>query len=335
MLDKESLYRFLSGIDGTTQKEQIANRTRRRIKHNAMKNPSFKTVRFEKVERQLAIISQQNNDPHVKTVCAMPNEKIYEGQIFTWNKSHWLISELDVDSDIYMRGTAHWCNLLLKWQNENGDIIERWCYTSVNTSDGKAIGSIINLTDGYYKVYLPLDNETRKLRINKRFLINIDNSIPVAYELTSVDVITSIFDEKQKHGIVIINIEKSERADDRDNYELMIADYFEPNPDREIGVKSSIEYGANPNIKAGGYYKKFIAHFYNDNDEEISVTPIWKVTILDDYEEYFKVEITDKGVLRIKAQDSRKIIGTQIKIDLANDKNEARSELYSKVVNIL
>ena len=335
MTDKESLYRFITTMYGADPKEQISHRTRRRIWQLSNTNPSFKTVMFDdKFERQLAIISQQKNDSRVKTVCAMPHEKIFEGQIFTWNKSHWLITEVDVDSDLYMRGTAHWCNLLLRWQNEKAEIIERWCYSSVNTSDGKAVGNIINLTDGYYKLYLPLDEETRKLNINKRFLIDIDNTKPTAYELIGRDVITSIFDEEAQHGVIIINVEKSERADDRDNYELMIADYFEIEPDRTVGVKSSIEYGDTPNIKAGGYYKSFIPHFYNDAGEEIINNPVWNVTILDEYQRFFDVKIED-NVLKIKAQDSRKIVGTQIKIDLLGEQGEAHSELYSKVVNIL
>lgn len=334
MSDKESLYRLINTMYGATQKEQITYRTKRRINQLSRKNPSFKTVTFDNEERQLAIISQQKNDPHTKTVCAMPDEQIFEGQIFVWNKSHWIICDIDVDSDLYMRGTAHWCNLLLRWQNENAEIIERWCYSSVNTSDGKAVGSIINLTDGYYKLYLPLDDETRKLKINKRFLIDIDHTKPTAYELVNVDVVTSIFDEEEKNGIVIINVEKSERADDRDNYELMIADYFEIDPDREVGINSSIEFGDSPNIKAGGYYKSFIPHFYNDEGEEIESEAVWNVTILDEYQEYFETKIKD-NVLMIKAQDKRNIIGTQIKIELFNEQGQAHSELYSKVVNIL
>lgn len=335
MSDKESLYRAINTMYGATQKDQISYKTRRRIKQLSAKNPSFKTVIFDDDdERQLAIISQQSNNPRVKTVCALPYEPIYEGQIFTWNKSHWLISDIDVDSDLYMRGTAHHCNLLLRWQNEKAEIIERWCYSSVNTSDGKAIGSIINLTDGYYKLYLPLDDETRKLKINKRFLIDIDHTKPTAYELTNVDVVTSIFDEDEKYGIVIINVERSERADDRDNYELMIADYFEIDPDRKVGVKSAIEYGDSPNIKAGGYYKSFTPHFYDDAGEEVSATAVWNVTILDEYQDFFETKVED-NVLMVKAQDKRAIIGTQIKIELFNEQGEAYSELYSKVVNIL
>lgn len=336
MSDKIELYENITYINGATRNSQMENKTKRRIRYNHMKNPSFKKVFFaDKYERTIAIISQQSNDPHVKTICALPNERFFEGDIFKWKHSHWIISEVDLDTDVYYRGTAHWCNVLLRWQNEDGDIIERWCYSSANTSDGVALGNVINLTDGYYKLYLPLDDETKKLKINKRFLIDIDNNAPTAYDLTSVDVISSIFDEHKKHGLIIINVAKSERADDRDNYELMIADYFEKKPDRERGYKSSIEYGDNSNIKAGGYYKDFIPHFYNDNNEEILIRPVWQVTVLDGLEEFFNVKIEDDGRLRIKAQDTRKIVGTQVKIDLYGEDNTAHSELYSKVVNIL
>ena len=76
-------------------------------------------------------------------------------------------------------------------------------------------------------------------------------------------------------------------------------------------------------------------HFYDANNVEISnINAVWLVTILPGNEKYFNVE-QDHNKLYITAKFEKAIIGTQLKIELLDDKAQYSNEIYVKVRDIL
>lgn len=327
-----NLYKCLASVDGDTPRDILINHNKRSIREKSLRNPSRKSVLIDDCEQDVVIVSGVNS--HTKTICAMPDDIIYDGQTVVWNNSHWLISDVDIESEVYYRGTLHQCNVNLRWQNEFGDIINRWCYSEINAADGIRESTTLNLTDGNLILYLPLDVETRKLRLDRRFLVDIEVDNPTAYKLINRNVTSGIFDEERQHGIYQITLQKSERSNDRDNYELMIADYFTPKGNEPTGVNCEIIYTGKPVIKAGSVYKTFTAKFLDSDGNIINDSAIWNVAIIDEHQKYFNI-INEGNVLKIKADNNIGIIGSKIKIELYNEDNSCNAELYVKVVPIL
>ena len=181
---------------------------------------------------------------------------------------------------------------------------------------------------------MPLDDETRQLRLDKRFLLDIEKDEPTAYKLINRNVVSGIYDENHEHGVYIITLQKSERSHDRDNYELMIADYFKPAEDKSVGINCEIKFDGSPTIKAGGYYKSFNAVFYDNDGSEISQEAIWNVAVIDEHQKYFSI-VNEGSTIKIKADNNEGIIGSKIKIELCNPTQNCSAELYVKVVAIL
>ena len=157
---------------------------------------------------------------------------------------------------------------------------------------------------------------------------------PTAYKLINRNVVSGIYDENHEHGVYIITLQKSERSHDRDNYELMIADYFKPAEDKAVGINCAIKFDGSPTIKAGGYYKSFNAVFYDKDGSEISQEAIWNVAVIDEHKKYFSI-VNEGSTIKIKADNNEGIIGSKIKIELCNSAQNCSAELYVKVVAIL
>ncbi len=304
-----------NGNPGRERNETIAQR--RMIKYSKT-NGSYRTISIAGEERNVVIVSTNTTDK--KTICSMPNEQFYLGDLIQWNNSFWLITEIEVDNYVYYRGKIERCNIKLRWQNKNGEIIERWGVSTdvAANSEGVIQNQVINLPKMVLGISLPLDAETSDIRRGKRFLIDVDEEHPNAYIATNRNVVTDHYDDDKSHGLCKITLSQHQRNNDTDNTELMLADYKEPETNT-----SEIKYSGRPEIRAGGSYKKFSI----DGDYS------WQVITLPEHEQYYEI-IKNGNTLKIKAKDVPEIVGTQIKLVVSNEDMDTH-ELYVKVVSLL
>ena len=57
----------------------------------------------------------------------MPGEELRHGALVYWMQNYWLVIEKDYNVEVYTRAKMQQCNYLLRWVNDEGQIIERWC----------------------------------------------------------------------------------------------------------------------------------------------------------------------------------------------------------------
>lgn len=328
------MYDNILDSDGDNVQERLSNSSKRKTLQYSDKSGSKKKVIINGEEREVLIISSNQTDK--KTICSMPNNSLFLGDLIIWNGTHWLVTEMEIDDFVYHKGTIERCNILLKWQNKAGEIIERWGVSTdvASNSEGVVQNSIINLPKLVLGIRLTLDNETSCIRRGKRFLIDIDDDEPNAYITTNRNVITDIYDEDQNHGICSITLSQQQRNNDKDNTELMIADYFVPSEGYESGINCIISYDGNSNIRSGGNYKNYYAKFFNENKDEIEADCQWFVTTLPDHEKYYDIS-AEHNTLKIKAYDVPEIVGTQIKISVSDSEGLCSNEIFVKVVSLL
>ena len=117
-------YESIIKTTGETQRERELYKAKQFILRNGRANPSFKKVHIndDSEERWLAINS--GTQTYYKKIHTLPNEVIYPGDMVTWSNSKWLVITADSDQEFIVDGTMQQCNRVLKWQNENGDIID-------------------------------------------------------------------------------------------------------------------------------------------------------------------------------------------------------------------
>jgi len=253
------------------------------------------------------------------------------------NYQIWIIIDLDQTNEWEVTGEIRQCVFDLKWQNESGDIIDRWCtIDTYSVGDGLQISDYIRALGGTFKIKLPFDNETKLIREDKRFLIDVDGlTEPHAYKVTMNNMITQNFGANG--NIVELTVEKDPfKQNGIDNAELMIADYFIPNvePNPPIDEHYSVIVCSNPlnQISIGGAARTLSPTFF-DNPDTInnSIISSWTYALPTGHEN--QIIITPSGNnVKIKALDNTSLIGKTITATVSDGNNDY---VYSIVITII
>ena len=342
------LYNSLLTVKGDTRRERAIFETKNSIKKRAVRSPAYKQVLIDGEERNLIVTA--STELFYKKISTMPDEHIYCGQTVLWNNTYWLITHTDTEDEVYQRGLMYKCNVCLKWQDEAGKIHVKYGYSEdvSQFAAGVVEAKILNSLQFVLKIKIPLDKDTVKIRRDKRFLIDVVTDEPNAYIVTQRNVITENFHPQDiregyefdgKDKILFLTLSQTQLSE-KDNTQLMIADYFKPKddidtPDGSI-IECSITYKNEPKVKAGGGYKTFNAVF-KDTDGNIikNIKPIWSVKVIPEFEKYFDIIVDNNDVLKIKAEDTTDIVGSYIEISLKDKEEKYNSSLKVKVVNLI
>ena len=148
--------------------------------------------------------------------------------IFFENK-YWLITGYPSYNGIYEKAVMQLCQYKLRWQNADGEIIERWCNTtSASKYDtGETGGSTIILTSDNLTLLLPNDDESLDLDGKRVFIDKRKINPTKVYKITRTDSV--LYDYVEEHGGVLSFIaDKTELNTNTDNQELRICDYIDP-----------------------------------------------------------------------------------------------------------
>lgn len=187
-------------LRGSTQRERELNRLKSDIIRKAPNSLSYKDVKLNGEPTQIMI--NTGTQPYYKEFQSLPNQEINIGDYIEWANSHWIVMTCDYDDEIYRDGKLNQCNYLLKWQNELGEIIERWAViqSASKYNDGTTSNNVITLGSDQLSVIIPLDKEALKLKksMSKKFFIDYNTEEPTTYELTGTG---NVPDTYNGHGI--------------------------------------------------------------------------------------------------------------------------------------
>lgn len=157
----------------------------------------------------------------------MPGETLRCGAYVEWMDNIWIITSLDPANEVYQSAKMLQCNYLLKWVNDDGEVVSRWVTALDGTKylTGEYAQQVLTLGDSRLQMTIPRDNETVRLNRGFRFLIDDPDATEIlAYELTKVNRSSSVYNGD---GVFVHMLTESNREDKYDNYELMIANYYD------------------------------------------------------------------------------------------------------------
>lgn len=196
------------------------------------------------------------------------------GMYIYFEKRYWLITGYPGTNGIYEKATMILCQYKLRWQNSDGDIVERWVNgTSASKYDvGESGNNVITLSSNTFTLLLPDDIETLELD-GKRVFIDKHTPPQKVYKITRSDDI--LFDYGVEHGGVLSFIaDKKELNLITDNQELGICDYHPPTdtpvppiPDETTDLSVSISGG---NTLRCGRVKSWTVKFTDSGRNEIT-----------------------------------------------------------------
>lgn len=221
MASREAYYERMT-VRGKTRRERELSAVRRAISSGVSDLLSCHTVllRDEKID----ITVEQTELAAVKKFTTQPDVVVGHGDYIVWDGIYWIVTERDYDDRIYIRGKMTQCNYYLKWQNEKGDIIGRWCVINQVTryNNGVFEGKVIDNIESTLSIMIVNDEETEKLKREKRFLADTDSEEPYAYKITQRDVLSNRYGSS---GLITWAVSQDVFNPETDNRELMVADY--------------------------------------------------------------------------------------------------------------
>ena len=184
---------------------------------------------------------------------------------------------------------------------------------------------------------MPTNDTTKTLDYDQRLLISNNELHPIAWYVTNVNDVQPI-------GITQIVFSQSQFDPERDNAELMIADYYSSSltpeekidpPPKPIGDHSRITFnGTQQVLKINGSYKTFTPHFYDHDLNELDVNPVWSMTYpsLDDAAKFDIIH--DGKNLKVKCLNYYDLMGKVVTICLNDESGTMPSTLDLEVVSL-
>lgn len=161
-----------------------------------------------------------------------PIGTVKAGTYIFFDDCYWIIDGYPSNNKSYEKATMKLCQYKLKWQNSNGDIIERWGNFSSASKydDGEVAGQTIILSSDNLTIVLPDDSEVLYLG-GKRVFIDKRPIPEKVYKLTRSDDV--LYDFQGHGGVLSFIADKTELDTTRDNQELGICDYISPTTPEE------------------------------------------------------------------------------------------------------
>lgn len=325
---------------GKSKRERTIFRAQYMARRLGPASPAYKEVEIDGAARSLLVVSTQTMT--TKTIEAVPGEDFSIGAIVLWNKSHWLITQRDAESDVTVRGTIEQCNRTIKWQNpETGEIHERWCVVDNPYSNSLDTSATLTESQRQFKIKMPYDRESALIDLDKRFMLETIGGMPRTYHTVAIDSMTERYDyDGDIKGFLSINVKQDAYNPKTDNKELGICDYVLPGeetaPDAKAPVALDIVCRGAAEVKAGGPGKVFTARFREaETGRELAGKAArWDVRIAPEMEKYISACV-DGNFLTVLAQNVPDVIGARLEISASEVDGSAASSLLAEVVPLV
>lgn len=238
MLDIEYYMKLQNAYSTKNKREKELVKVNRNANKHFDDTFDTQDVLVNEIPMQLMIIKDTDGNTYKKKIKSRHKDIIKLGDYIKWNNQIWMITLLDSDDKAWNRGYMYLCEILLRWQDDNGNIIERWGYSEDYTkySMGESGNSTITVGDYQYGVTLPVDEYTKKLNRENRFVVDFEGNYPPdTYRLTGKKGFISDYRYFDKGGVFTITLsyEQFNKVTDKlvkleNNTEVWICDYKTP-----------------------------------------------------------------------------------------------------------
>ena len=245
------------------------------------------------------VIQGNSADTYLKSmerVALFPIGTVKAGMYIFFENRYWLITGYPSNNKSYEKATLVLCQYKLKWQNANGDIVERWINASSGSKYdvGESETKTITLASDNLILLIPDDEETLNLD-GKRVFIDKRPVPTKVYKITRSDDI--LFDYGVHGGILSFITDRKELNEATDNQELGICDYNPPTTPPEEDDETTISSGTitgtisgNKSLKVG-FARTYTANLVDEDGNAVEWSDEFKWNVVSDIE----VGLTENG----------------------------------------
>lgn len=251
-------------------------------------------------------------------IVAFPDEELNIGDVLDLRGEKWIVKDVKLSNPIQRVGIIYLANLTLRFQNHSSDIIERPAVLDkgqYSTTIGEE--KDIRYPNDKIKIYLPYDEDTKYIYIDKRVATGIvydkyGNEMLETFKITKANHTTVNFG-KNAH-LLELTVESDQYSPSNDNLSEMICDYIAPSitPQPSDKLKCAIQGRHSIFLGSTRTYKPL---FYDSNGTSITgIVPIWECAQTDG----ISLEIVQEQC-KLKVANDEQLIGSIINLTLKDD----------------
>jgi len=215
-----------------------------------------------------------------------PIGTIHSGDYIYFEDEYWIVDGRPGNNKSYEKATIKECQYKLRWQKDDGAIVERWANLTSSASDvGETGNNTIILSSGIINIIIPHDADSMTIE-NKRVFIDTSDHPTKVYKITCNH--DALFFHGNHGATLKLVADKTEFNINTDNPVLRICDYTDktnissslpapdPNPSSTLNAVIS---GIN-NIKVG-FPRTYTVKFTDENNQEVDGNEVnfhWNVS---------------------------------------------------------
>ena len=274
----------------------------------------------------------------------VPIGTLHSGDYIFFEDEYWIVDGRPGNNKSYEKATLKECQYKLRWQKDDGTIIERWVYlTSSSKYDvGENGNNTIVLTSNNYLITIPNDEDSMTLD-GKRVFIDLSDIPEKVFKITRNDDV--LFAHGSHGGTLNLIADKTEFNKETDNQELRLCDYIdsppptppsEPTiPDETEDLYAKITFKGSQELIIGGSDKTLTGSFVDRDGNTTSDIGVWRKPItIDELEPYVDYTITD-NILKIKILENDFADSGKVRITFSNSDGTVSTYLDFEITTIL
>ena len=176
------------------------------------------------------IIEGNTADTQLKSMersILVPVGTLHSGDYIFFEDEYWIVDGRPGNNKIYEKATLKECQYKLRWQKDDGTIVERFAnLTSSSKYDvGENRNNTIILASNNYLIIMPNDKDSMTID-GKRVFIDLSDIPEKVFKITRNDDV--LYNHHTHGGTLNLIADKTELNKDKDNQELGICDYIHP-----------------------------------------------------------------------------------------------------------
>ena len=219
------------------------------------------------------------------TIKAPPSTDIHIGDMVECFNEHWIVVELYVDKVGIINGEMWLCNNILRFQNRSIAVISRHCVVDDGTYSKKSSDPDAFVMANTYKIYITIDDATKKLFVDKRLafgqIYSADGEeILEVYKIIGMDVKSKNFGEGSH--LMVLTVQRDVYDPQVDSLSENICNIFTDNGDTAHPEVAGSCVIVGRDVARLGTSRKYTATFTDASGVVVTtVTPVWSINAPD------------------------------------------------------
>ena len=249
----------------------------------------------------------------------VPIGTLHSGDYIFFEDEYWIVDGRPGNNKSYEKATLKECQYKLRWQKDDGTIIERWVYlTSSSKYDvGENGNNTIILTSNNYLITIPNDEDSMTLD-GKRVFIDLSDIPEKVFKITRNDDV--LFAHGSHGGTLNLIADKTEFNKETDNQELRLCDYIDsspPTPPSEPTTPDETEdlfatISGTTNLKVG-FSRTYTVNFTDESGNEVDWNDVgFSWNVISDFDSGLIEQTISGNAIKLSVDDENLIGGSFI-----------------------